>query len=99
MPNNLKYETNCKNEQVAVFSEIYYKDGWDAYIDGKPATYFRANYILRAMNIPAGGHKIEFKFEPKTYYLSNKISYAGTILMVLFILGSLGFEIRNNLKS
>jgi hypothetical protein len=99
MPNHLSYKTNCKKEQVAVFSEIYYKDGWDAYVDGKPAPYFRANYILRAMNIPAGEHKIEFKFEPKTYYLSQKISYAGTILMVLFILGTLGFEIRKKMKS
>jgi hypothetical protein len=94
-PNHLIYETNAANEQVGIFSEIYYKDGWNAYIDGKPSSYFRANYVLRAITIPAGKHSIEFKFEPATYYLSKKLSYAGSFLIIFFTLGVIVFEIRN----
>lgn len=97
-PNHLVYESNSETEQLGVFSEIYYKDGWDAYIDGKLSPYFRANYVLRAMKIPSGKHTIEFKFEPKTYYLSKKISYAGSILIVLFAFGVVFYEVWSNLK-
>ena len=76
-PNYLAYEAkNLKADQLAVFSEIYYNKGWDAYIDGNKVPYLRANYLLRAMVIPAGDHKIEFKFEPKSYYVGEKVSLA-----------------------
>jgi hypothetical protein len=94
-PNYLAYEAkNLKAEQLAVFSEIYYNKGWDAYIDGNKVPYFRANYVLRAMLIPAGDHKIEFKFEPKSYYVGEKVSLAGSVLLVLFIGAALFFEFR-----
>jgi hypothetical protein len=94
-PNYLVYEAkNLKANQLAVFSEIYYNKGWDAYIDGNKTPYLRANYVLRAMVIPAGDHKIEFKFEPKSYYVGEKVSLAGSVLLVLFLGISLFFEFR-----
>lgn len=93
-PNHLTYKSVTNKEQLAVFSEIYYDKGWNAYIDGKPAPYFRANYILRAMIVPAGSHTIEFKFEPRVYAVGEKIAYASSILLVLLALGTIGFMIR-----
>ncbi|MEI6124643.1 MAG: YfhO family protein [Bacteroidota bacterium] len=94
-PNYLTYEAkNLKAEQLAVFSEIYYSKGWNAYIDGNKVPYLRANYILRALVVPAGDHKIEFKFEPKSYYTGEKISLVGSILLILFIGIALFFEFR-----
>ena len=92
-PNKLIYETSAKTDQLAVFSEIYYAKGWNAYIDGKLSPHFRANYILRAMKVPAGQHKIEFKFEPAIWKTGNTISLIGSILFVLFIIGGLGFMV------
>jgi len=86
MPNHLTYETSTASEQFAVFSEIYYKDGWNAYIDGKKVDYYKANYILRAMNIPSGKHTIEFKFEPETYALGRNLSNIGSALVIVFII-------------
>jgi hypothetical protein len=93
-PNQLVYESNCTQDQVAVFSEIYYDKGWNATIDGEPAIHFRADYVLRAMVIPAGKHIIEFRFEPKAYYTGNKIALASSLLLILFALGVIGMEIR-----
>jgi len=90
-PNHLTYKSETSKEQLAVFSEIYYDKGWNAYIDGKQAPYFRANYVLRAMIVPAGQHTIEFKFEPKVYITGEKIAYASSILLVLLALGTVGF--------
>ena len=90
-PNHLIYKSATGKEQLAVFSEIYYNKGWNAYIDGKPAPYFRANYVLRAMIVPAGSHTIEFKFEPTVYKTGEKIAYASSILLVLLALGAFGF--------
>ena len=97
-PNHLEYLSNTSTPQVGVFSEIYYKDGWNAYIDGKLAPYVRANYVLRAMDIPAGSHKIEFKFEPRTYTLGKNISCAGSVLLILFIIGGLFFNYKRKAK-
>ena len=99
-PNHLTYKSETVKEQLAVFSEIYYDKGWNAYIDGKPAPYFRANYVLRAMIVPAGNHTIEFKFEPKVYKTGEKIAYASSILLVLLALGTFGFiAFRKSKKS
>ena len=73
-PNHLVYEAATDTEQLAVFSEVYYPNGWNAYINGKPAEYFRANYVLRAMVIPPGNNKIEFKFEPEVIQTGSTIS-------------------------
>ncbi len=84
-PNHLTYQSNAAQEQLGVFSEIYYPNGWNAYIDGEPAEHFRANYVLRAMLIPAGEHSIEFKFEPGIYATGETISYASSILLLLLV--------------
>lgn len=86
-PDYLLYETDNKNEQLAVFSEVYYARGWNAYIDGSKADYLRANYILRAMRIPAGKHKIEWKFEPKSVDTGNTIALISSILVILLLVG------------
>ncbi len=88
-PNHLVYQTNTKEPELAVFSEIYYDKGWKAYIDKKPAKIIRANYVLRAMVIPAGKHIVEMKFEPQSYAIGNKISLAASALVVLVLLAGL----------
>jgi hypothetical protein len=93
-PNDLVYDSKSKTDQLAVFSEIYYDKGWNAFIDGKPAPYFRANYVLRAMVVPAGNHTIEYKFEPRSYILGTKLSLISSILLLLILFGVLGSEIR-----
>ena len=94
LPNHLTYRSNSNTEQLAVFSEIYYNKGWKAYIDGKEAPYFRADYLLRAMLVPAGKHTIEFKFHPRSYYTGEKISLAGSLLLILIVFGAVWQEIR-----
>ncbi len=98
-PNDLQYETSNKGEGLAVFSEIYYKDGWNAYVNGTLTPHFRANYVLRAMHLPPGNNKVEFKFEPKVYYTGEKISYAGSILILLACAGSGLMALRNRKKA
>ncbi|NQU85689.1 MAG: YfhO family protein [Mariniphaga sp.] len=97
-PNYLKYNCNANSEQLAVFSEVYYEKGWNAFIDGEQVSHFRVNYILRAMVVPQGEHFIEFKFEPKSYFTGNKISYASSIILLLIIAGYIGVEVRKTLK-
>jgi hypothetical protein len=86
----VKYESNSSGTHLAVFSEIYYKD-WKAYIDGKPAEYGKANYVLRAMVIPAGKHTIEFKFEPGAYNTGSTFTAISGWLLLLLILGYIGY--------
>src|SRR5699024_807486 len=93
-PNHLVYETSSKSEQLAIFSEVYYPNGWNAYINGKPAEYFRADYLLRAMVIPPGNNKIEFKFEPKVIQTGSMISLTSTIIFVLILISGLYFVFR-----
>jgi hypothetical protein len=97
---NLAYSSSASSEQLAVFSEIYYNSGkgWDAFIDGQPAKHFRVNYLLRAMRIPAGSHKIEFRFEPTSYYRGNTISMIVSLLSFVVILGGLFMAVKNREK-
>ncbi|QIE58606.1 hypothetical protein G5B37_03230 [Rasiella rasia] len=94
-PSHLTYETSTKSAQFAVFSEMYYKDGWNAYINDNPAEYIRVNYLLRGMVIPEGNNKIEFKFEPAVVKKGSMISLASSILVILAILGGLFFSFRS----
>ena len=84
-PNLLIYRAELTSERVAIFSEIYYKYGWKAFIDDIPADHFRANYVLRGMTLPAGSHTITFRFEPESYKIGNKVSLAGSILLLAFL--------------
>lgn len=81
-PNELVYESTSNQDEFAVFSEIYYPEGWNAYIDGQLKPYISVNYVLRGMNVPAGKHKIEFKFEPKTYDTGNTVALVGSVLLL-----------------
>jgi hypothetical protein len=85
-PNLLTYKAELSSERVAVFSEIYYKYGWKAFIDDKPADHFRANYVLRGMTLPAGSHTVTFRFEPESYRTGNRVSLAGSVLLLAFLL-------------
>ncbi|GHU63985.1 membrane protein [Bacteroidia bacterium] len=92
-PDRLKYESNTASEQIAIFSEIYYKSGWKAFIDGKSAEHYRADWVLRAMNVPAGKHTIEFRFEPDTYYSLARIGSIASLIMVLGFICATAYEI------
>ena len=82
-PDNLSYKYKTRTDGVAVFAEIWYDKGWNAYLDGMKVPYFRANYILRAMKLPAGEHQLEFKFEPKSYLIGDKISLLASVILIL----------------
>ena len=87
-PNQLTYKTELSSERVAIFSEIYYKYGWKTSIDGNPAEHFKANYVLRGMTIPAGSHTVTFSFEPESYKTGNKVSLAGSVMLLALLLMS-----------
>ncbi len=97
-PNHLTYKTECNSDQLAVFSEIYYDKGWNAYVDNKLVHHFRANYVLRAMKIPAGNHIIEFKFEPSSWSIGTTISLISSIILLLGLLAIVFFEFRQKNK-
>ncbi len=92
--NKLVYETNAKTDQLAVFSEIYYPKGWIATVDGKEMPYVNADYVLRAMVVPAGKHTVEFNFKPAVYIVGEKISLAGSILVLLLSFGGMFYGFK-----
>lgn len=94
-PNKLEYSFNSSSTQMVVFSEIYYNKGWKAFIDGNESDYFRANYVLRGMTIPAGDHEIEFRFEPKVWVIGEKVSLASSSILILLLIALLFIEIRS----
>ena len=93
-PNELKYETSTSQDQLAVFSEIYYPHGWQAYIDGEEAPHFRANYVLRAMMLPAGEHTVTFKFEPEVVQTGSSIALASSLVLGILVVGGLAVYFR-----
>jgi uncharacterized membrane protein YfhO len=84
-PNYLKYNSTTTKEGIAIFSEIYYDKGWNAYVNGELKPHFRANYVLRGMKIPAGNHVVEFKFEPSTYKTGETVSLASSVTLLLLL--------------
>ncbi len=94
-PPYLKYESTSNSNGLAVFSEIYYPKGWHAFIDGNEVPIIRANYVLRALEVPAGKHTIEFIFEPKSFVVGNKITMVSGWLLLLVVLGCFGWSLKN----
>lgn len=85
-PNYLRYEYDSPAEALALFSEIYYPDGWTAYIDGVEADYFTADYILRAMELPAGRHTVEWKFRAPNWGVASAITGISSWLILIALL-------------
>lgn len=88
------YSFNSNEEQFAVFSEIYYDAGWKAFIDGREAPIVKVNYVLRGMQLPAGSHKIQFRFEPQDYLLGRKLTTIFTVALLLLFAAAIFFEWR-----
>jgi hypothetical protein len=86
-PDELVYKYSAREEKLVIFSEIYYPAGWKSYIDGKESNYFRADYVLRGMVVPAGDHEIKFAFEPASYITGNKVSLASSVVLILLLAG------------
>ena len=97
-PNKLTYKTKASQEQLAVFSEVYYPEGWQAYIDDQPGELFRTDYILRGLSVPAGEHTITLVYNPRSAYQGALISQISSILLILALLGSIIGYIRKNRK-
>ena len=91
-PNHLKYKSTNSNEGFAVFSEMYYENGWIATIDGKETPIYRVDYALRGLEVPAGNHTIEFKFEPQVVKTGSTIVLFSTIGMLLLLIVGIYFE-------
>ena len=81
----ITYRYNAATPQVAVFSEVFYDQGWKAFVDGKELPIAKANYVLRALSLPAGAHNIEFRFEPKGYYTGKTLYLASSIALLLLV--------------
>ncbi len=97
-PNYLKYRTENSSDGLGVFSEMYYPFGWQAYIDGAPHSHFRVNYTLRAMQIPAGNHTVEFRFEPAVIAQGSKWSLAGSIGLLVALAGAVVVSLAGRRK-
>lgn len=96
--NNISYVSNNGKDGFAVFSDIYYPFGWKAYIDGTEAPIYKANYLLRALKIPAGEHKIEFKFHPEKFYTGDKVAMVSSLLLILAAAGSIFMAVKGGKK-
>ena len=97
-PDALTYRYAAPQPGTVVFSEIYYADGWQAFLDGKPVPHFRADFVLRAMQVPAGPHEIRFVFEPKEYKIGNTVSLISSlgVLLAVVAAGVFGFRQRRD---
>ncbi len=89
------YTSSSTTPQVAVFSEVYYDKGWNAYLNDKQVPYAKVNYVLRGMNVPAGQHTIQFRFEPKSYAMGRTITTVCSIILILMLLAAVYFEVRD----
>lgn len=97
-PNNITYTTNNPNDGFAVFSEMHYPSGWQAFIDGAPQEHYRVDYALRGMKVPAGEHNIEFRFEPEVVETGSQITLAANALLGLIVVGGLGLTLFRRKK-
>lgn len=97
-PPHMVYESNNSHDGLAVFSEVYYPENWTAYVDGKPTEIFPVNYVLRAIKVPAGKHKIEFKYVNEKFKKDEMVSLAGSILVTIVLLGTVVFYVIRRRK-
>lgn len=97
-PNELRYKFSSESEQIAVFSEIYYPAGWEAYIDGEKVEIMRANYAFRSILVPAGEHEVIMKFTPNSYRVGANVSRATSILLYIWLLSIISIAIINKNK-
>ncbi len=95
----ITYKFSGKTNQFAVFSEVYYDKGWNAYLDGNKTDYCRVDYILRGMPVPAGDHTIEFRFEPAVYKLGNTLSVWSSIVAYLLLIAAIAVAWKNKNKT
>jgi hypothetical protein len=93
-PNQLTYTVNTRNGALAVFSEVWFPWGWHATVDGKEAQLGRVNYVLRAMQVPAGQHEIVMTFNPESLHITANVAYASVVLIYLLLIGALIVEGR-----
>jgi uncharacterized membrane protein YfhO len=93
----ITYVSNSAHKGFAVFSEIYYPEGWTCTIDGKEAKYCSVNYVLRGMEVPAGKHEIVWRFEPRSFSTGSMLSGIGSLLLILAFMGMGGAQLRNDL--
>lgn len=95
----ITYDYSSNNNQFAVFSEVYYPHGWNAYIDGQKTDYIKVDYVLRGMSIPAGKHTIEFRFEPESYKTANTLMLIASLLTFALLIAAIVFEILKGRKT
>ncbi len=93
-PNYLKYKSNSVYKGFMVFSEIYYPHGWQAFIDGQAVNHVNVNYVLRGMEVPAGEHIIEFKFEPQVIKTGSSIALASSVLVAILVILGLLYQFK-----
>lgn len=98
-PNRLTYTSKSANDQIAIFSEIYYQPGWTATIDGKETPHFRADWILRGLKIPAGEHLIVFEFRPKGYIIAANVEAYSSFFILLLLIGAVGYSLWKKIKN
>lgn len=96
--NDISFVSKNSKDGFAVFSDIYYPYGWHAYIDGKETPIYKTDYLLRGLKIPAGDHKIEFKFHPQKFYTGDKIAMVASILLILLTAGGIFMAVRGKDK-
>ncbi len=88
------YTSKASSEQLAVFSEVYYDKGWNAYVDGKQTPYAKVDYVLRGMMVPAGEHTIVFKFEPKSHAIGWTVTSISSAIMLLLLAAAIFMDAR-----
>jgi hypothetical protein len=98
-PNHLVYSAKLAKPGLAVFSQIWYTKGWNAYLNGEKVPLIRANYILRALKMPAGEHTVEMKFEPRVWHIGQTISLISSLLLILLGIGAMGYWLFNKMKT
>lgn len=98
-PNHLVYDVTAEDESFAVFSEIFYDKGWNAYVDGVLKDHYRVNYVLRGMPLPKGAYSVEFKFEPQSVALGSSIALVCSTLIYLLLASMFYFSMNKRKKS